>query len=242
MKLIVAGSTGFVATELIRQALSHPAVSSIVALGRREAAVPANAGPSAAKLKSVICNDFENYSESVKRELAGADACVWTIAVTRSQVSKMPWEEVCRICRDYTVVGFETITRLPRPGASKPFRFVYISGAKTVQDPAQKPWLLGDYSLMRGEIESRILALAKESEGKVEACIAKPGLIDSPGSAGPLMKVVQTVGLALIGLPRVNIDEISATLLDQAVNGAEKDILLNEDLVRIGQRVLQAQK
>lgn len=77
MNLIVAGSTGFVATEIIRQALSHPTVSSVVALGRREAAVPENVGPSAAKLKSVICNDFEHYSESVKNELAGADACIW---------------------------------------------------------------------------------------------------------------------------------------------------------------------
>lgn len=79
MKLIVAGSTGFVATELIRQALSNPAVTSIVALARRETAVPPNAGPGAdaTKLKPVVCEDFGNYSESVKRELAGADACIW---------------------------------------------------------------------------------------------------------------------------------------------------------------------
>lgn len=81
MKLIVAGSTGFVATELIRQALSHPAVTSIVALARRETAVPQNTGlgANAAKLKPVICEDFGNYSENVKQELAGADACIWYI-------------------------------------------------------------------------------------------------------------------------------------------------------------------
>lgn len=79
MKLIVAGSTGFVATELIRQALSHPAVTSIIALGRREAPTPANAGPNAAKFQSVICDNFENYSESVRQKLAGADACVWFV-------------------------------------------------------------------------------------------------------------------------------------------------------------------
>lgn len=79
MKLIVAGSTGFVATELIRQALSNSSVSSIVGLARRETVVPQNVGPGVdkAKLKSVICDDFENYSESVRQELAGADACIW---------------------------------------------------------------------------------------------------------------------------------------------------------------------
>jgi N-acetyl-gamma-glutamylphosphate reductase len=77
MKLIVAGSTGFVATELIRQALSHPDVTSILAFARRETPVPPEAGPNASKLKSVVCPDFENYPESVKQELAGADACIW---------------------------------------------------------------------------------------------------------------------------------------------------------------------
>ncbi|KAJ8058295.1 hypothetical protein OCU04_012489 [Sclerotinia nivalis] len=45
MKIIVAGSTGFVATELIKQALSNSAVTSIAALARRTTAVPQNLGP-----------------------------------------------------------------------------------------------------------------------------------------------------------------------------------------------------
>lgn len=69
--------------------------------------------------------------------------------MTPGQLSKMPWEEAVKICRGYAIAGFETITQLPRPGVSKPFRFVYISGANTVQDPAQKPWVMGDYCLMR---------------------------------------------------------------------------------------------
>jgi predicted chitinase len=79
MKLILAGSTGFVATELIRQALSNPSVTSIVGLARRGTAVPQITGPDAdpSKLKSVVCDDFENYPESVKQELADADACIW---------------------------------------------------------------------------------------------------------------------------------------------------------------------
>lgn len=54
MKIIVAGSTGFVTTEVIRQALSNPAITSIVTHGRRTTAVSQNAGPSAdaSKLKS----------------------------------------------------------------------------------------------------------------------------------------------------------------------------------------------
>jgi nucleoside-diphosphate-sugar epimerase len=81
MKLIIAGSTGFVGTEIIRQAVSNPAITSIMALARRVTAVPENVKPGAdeAKLKSVVCEDFGNYPQTVKEQLAGADACIWYI-------------------------------------------------------------------------------------------------------------------------------------------------------------------
>jgi predicted chitinase len=77
MKLVIGGSTGFVATEVLTQALKNPAITSIVALGRREATMSTAAGSNAGKLKSVICEDFENYPDSVKTELENADACIW---------------------------------------------------------------------------------------------------------------------------------------------------------------------
>lgn len=79
MKLIIAGSTGKLATGLIRHALSHPEIKTVVALGRREISPPENLGPKAdtAKLKTVILKDFENYTEDVKEELSGADAVIW---------------------------------------------------------------------------------------------------------------------------------------------------------------------
>lgn len=79
MKLIIAGATGKVGTEIIRQALSNKAITSVLALTRRETPVPSNlrTGSDPSKLKSVVCNDFANYSEDVKSQLAGADACIW---------------------------------------------------------------------------------------------------------------------------------------------------------------------
>lgn len=77
MKLVIGGSTGLVGTELVRQALSHPGVTSIVGLSRRETTVPSGSSDAAGKLNSVVCDDFENYPDSVKKELEGADACIW---------------------------------------------------------------------------------------------------------------------------------------------------------------------
>jgi hypothetical protein len=72
----------------------------------------------------------------------------------------------------------------------------------------------------------------------VEACVAKPGLILAPGRQGPVTSVLSTIGRAIIGLPKVDVSEIAATLLDQAINGFTKETLDNTDLVEIGQRKL----
>ena len=97
MKVIVVGSTGFVASEVIKQALSIPTITSIIALARKPTAVPQNTGPGAnvSKLRSVVCEDFENYPENVKKELVGADACIWFVSLLllkccqkRSRVAK----------------------------------------------------------------------------------------------------------------------------------------------------------
>jgi len=42
----------------------------------------------------------------------------------------------------------------------------------------------------------------------------------------------------VISMSTVSVTECSAAMLDQAVNGFEKEPLVNEDLVRIGRRVL----
>ncbi|KFY50804.1 hypothetical protein V495_00085 [Pseudogymnoascus sp. VKM F-4514 (FW-929)] len=238
MKLIVAGSTGFVGTEIVRQALSHPTITSVVGLARRPTPTPHNAGPNAdtTKFKSVVCEDFNNYTDDVKKELAEADACIWLISVTITRARSVTQEISREICLDYTMTGLDTISQLSRGSKSKPFRFIYISGAKSERDPSKSPWFMSDYLLLRGEVETQVLKYAKESGGVVEACVAKPGLVD--GETGPIIRALQTVGCYIINMPRVEVSEIAAALIHQVVEGFDSDTLLNKDLVRIGQKVL----
>lgn len=79
MKLIIGGSSGFVSTELIRQALANPAITSIIGLSRRDTALPPGSSDTTGKFKSVVCEDFENYSDAVCKELENADACIWCV-------------------------------------------------------------------------------------------------------------------------------------------------------------------
>ena len=81
MKLIVAGASGFVATEVIRQSLSVPKITSVIALARQPVTTPLNLaqGADASKLHSVILDNYGSYPDEVNKQLAGADACIWYV-------------------------------------------------------------------------------------------------------------------------------------------------------------------
>ncbi|CAL5873535.1 uncharacterized protein PFLUO_LOCUS7815 [Penicillium psychrofluorescens] len=75
MKLIVAGATGLVGTEVIRQSLQISQITQVIALARKPVQVEDDIDSS--KLKSVVISDYEEYPDHVRAEFAGADACIW---------------------------------------------------------------------------------------------------------------------------------------------------------------------
>ncbi|KAK7957010.1 uncharacterized protein PG986_006232 [Apiospora aurea] len=234
MKLVIGGSSGFVGTELLRQALESPAVTSIIGISRRETKVPEGSSDSSAKLKSVICDDLNNYPDTLKKELEDADACIWTIAVTPSKMKDTPWDDVVKVTRDYTLTALHIMAGVrPTNGSKGPLRFVYMSGHFAPRDRSHVVKPLTDFglvevALLRGQLEAQILDYAEQSDNKVVACIAKPGMIHGPGME------VRTVP----GLPNIELHDIAAALLDQVINGFEKDTLSNDDMSQLGQRVL----
>lgn len=80
MKLIIAGASGFVGTELVRRSISISAFISVIALARRTVPSPKRlySGSDVSKLRSVVVKDYDEYSPEVLKELANADACIWT--------------------------------------------------------------------------------------------------------------------------------------------------------------------
>jgi hypothetical protein len=79
MQLIIAGASGYLATEVVRQALSLPKITSVIALARRPISAPENLGSGAdvSKLKSVVVKDYDEYPGDVKKLFTKADACIW---------------------------------------------------------------------------------------------------------------------------------------------------------------------
>lgn len=79
MKLIVTGASGYVGSELIRQSLRVPEITSVIALARKPVQVPdkLEEGSDPSKLKSVVVEDYGKYPDEVKKEFEDADACIW---------------------------------------------------------------------------------------------------------------------------------------------------------------------
>lgn len=83
MQLIVAGASGYLATEVIRQALSHPKITTVIALARRKVEAPTGLreGAGVSKLRSVVISDYDVYSEDVRKELGRAGGCIWYVYI-----------------------------------------------------------------------------------------------------------------------------------------------------------------
>jgi len=74
MKVILAGATGFIGGETLRQCIAHDSVTSILVLTRRE--LPKELSTSS-KVTTIIQDDFMTYSDTVLTQLAGAESCIW---------------------------------------------------------------------------------------------------------------------------------------------------------------------
>ncbi|KAH8725390.1 hypothetical protein GQ44DRAFT_826520 [Phaeosphaeriaceae sp. PMI808] len=246
MKLIITGATGFVATEVLRQALLLPSITSVVAVARRS--IPSPEGlpaANASKLKSVVVSDYGSYSKEVQKELSGADACIWTVAITPGKSRTLPPETVRKVCQEWAVAGFKAILEANSNQKNR-LRFLYMSGA-AASDPANphskdvKVWMpkyMIDYSKMRGETVTQLYEIAAQSKGLGDVCVAKPGFIT--GNRSILLGLFGTA-LSLTGaVDTINIKELSAAMLHQVVHGFEgtEGLLSNAEMVKLGRQVL----
>ncbi len=93
MKVILTGTTGFIGTEVLSQALSHPSITSLLVLSRRALPSPF---PSDPKLRVVILEDFMNIPDQVMRDLEGCEGCIWFVHVPSFSIFPLsdyaPWK------------------------------------------------------------------------------------------------------------------------------------------------------
>ncbi|KAL2206908.1 hypothetical protein CC79DRAFT_1370303 [Sarocladium strictum] len=241
MKIAIIGGTGLVATELIRQSLTIPAITSIIAVARKAIQLDQNA-PNTSKFKSVIIRDYEEFTDSVKAELTGVDVCIWTVAITPFRLRGMDFAEVKRVCQDCTVAGLNA-TKEVAAASAKPMTFIYMSAEGTPDDLSKKPFLFGDYSIMRGETEKLVLTFGDEHE-LVNTYIVRPGMVWSDITFWRSIQAnfFRATNLVTRAIPNIGRMELAAAIMHCSVNGFNNDqrVVPNVVLVRIGVDALES--
>ncbi|KAK7470863.1 hypothetical protein VKT23_002279 [Stygiomarasmius scandens] len=173
MRLLLTGVTGAAGSQILKDAVSDPAISSITVLARR--ALPdwlTSTIPENSKTTTIIVNDFSSYPSDLSPKLASHDACIWALGTTSAGKSEADYT---KITYDYTVAMIEALqvgnvskAREETEG-KEPFRFVYISGSGADQTE-QTSRMFGK---IKGRTEKYLLDLPPSS--KIQSYALRPG-------------------------------------------------------------------
>jgi uncharacterized protein YbjT (DUF2867 family) len=116
IRVIVFGATGMVGEGVLHEALKHPAVESILVIGRRSCNI---LHP---KISEMIHDDFFDYA-AIEHHLVGFNACFFCLGVSSLRMRE---QEYTRLTYDLTMQAATTLSRL-----NPEMTFCYISGAGT---------------------------------------------------------------------------------------------------------------
>ena len=135
MKIILTGPTGHIGSNVLKAALAHPAITSIVAFSRRQ--LPISFADPQNKLKVIIQSDFTSYSDETLEACAGAEACIWGMGVGNMETSRT-------VIVDSTLAAAKAFVDAKVAGEGQKFRFVQLSGMFVEKDRRKKLWFMDE--------------------------------------------------------------------------------------------------
>jgi len=220
MKVLIFGATGMVGQGVLLECLRAPDVELAVTCGRSAT------GAQDPKLREIVHKDLSSYA-GIERELAGFDACFFTLGVSSSGMKEADY---ARITYDLTLAAAEALSRLS-PGMT----FIYVSGAGT--DSTERGRVM--WARVKGRTENALLRLP------LKAFMFRPGLIealDGIQSRTPLYRVMYVFFKPLLPLLRrafpnqvVSTRDIGQAMLAVARHGDAKRIMETKDIRQAAQ-------
>jgi hypothetical protein len=141
LNIIITGATGMVGEGVLLTCLEHPAIASVLLVGRKPY------GLQHPKLKECIVADFMHLDE-VRDQLTGYDACFFCAGITSVGISEA----------DYTHITYDITLNFAGVLASinPQMVFCYVSGAAT--DSSEKGRLM--WARVKGRTENALTRLA----------------------------------------------------------------------------------
>ena len=153
MRVLLFGSTGMIGQGALRECLSDPEVTEVLAVGRTPW------GQRHPKVRDLVVPDVADLA-AVEREIAGFDACFFCLGVTSAGMSE---EGYSRVTYDLTLGVANTLVRL-NPGMT----FMYISGMGA--DSSEQGRIM--WARVKGRTENALIRLPFKA-----VYLFRPGLI-----------------------------------------------------------------
>ncbi|KAF5355243.1 hypothetical protein D9758_006006 [Tetrapyrgos nigripes] len=156
-------------SQILREAVADPAVSSITVLSRR--ALPdwlTSSIPKNDKTTTVIVEDFLKYPADLPPKLAAHDACIWALGGSSLGNSE---EEYKKMTYDFLTHMVSSLGEVAKIRADKePFRFVFVSAAGANPDKSTSKQMYG-----RVKREAELYLLNLPAESRIQPTILRPG-------------------------------------------------------------------
>jgi uncharacterized protein YbjT (DUF2867 family) len=200
-RLVIVGATGMVGGYALCDALEHPAVGAVTAIGRRQLGIPHP------KLKEVLHRDFADCS-ALAEALSGQDAVVFCLGAYTGNV---PLTELRKVTVDYTI-EFARVLLAGSPDAG--FSFLSGSGA----DPTGQSRV--PFARFKGEAENALLAA-----GFPRVYMFRPAYIypveprKEPNFGYRLMRWMYPALRVLFPDQVIRADDLARVMVDVAVRG-----------------------
>ncbi|KAF8271819.1 hypothetical protein EI94DRAFT_489798 [Lactarius quietus] len=124
--------------------------------------------PTHPKLSTLEHKDFLTYPSELKEKLAEHDACIWALGTTSVGMSE---EKYTEITVGYFDAMLNALKEMGVGTAESPFRVVFVSGMGA--DSKETSRVL--FERVKGRAENNLIKAAKESGGRLEGTIMRPG-------------------------------------------------------------------
>ncbi|KAI1454148.1 hypothetical protein F4805DRAFT_440877 [Annulohypoxylon moriforme] len=223
MKVIITGSTGYVGSEVIRQAIADERITHIFALTRKP--LPEDLAKNS-KVTVIEHQDFSTYPPELLAKLAGAEACIWTLGGRAYQFPDV--ETARKVSVDYTLAAAKAFIEQLAPQLPEPqkFRFLFCSGKWAEWDEKKNMRMLADTRIIKGQVEKGLCDLADANKDKFETWSVRPGAIMRKHAGLMNLLTVNTAGF-------IGLDHLAKAMLTIVINGHKDRILEADELLKL---------
>lgn len=212
MKVLLTGATGMIGGLILEQCLASDTIKQVISFVRKQS------GQTHHKLSEVVVDDFRDFS-SYGDLFADTGAAYFCLGAYTGQVSN---EMLQVITVDY-VLAFAQVLANKSPGA----RFCLLSGAGADRSEKSKT----PFALFKGMAENGVAAL------NLEFYSFRPGYIypvtprREPNFAYRLFRFLYPVMRLLGNKYSIRSTELATVMFEVGLNGSEKSVLENADIL-----------